>query len=226
MTYSISKQKLLISSFALGLSIFLPFQAQASLIITDFDYVVSNGVHTIDINGEVAGGEIEIQSNDIINEENGLPGFGGLVFSRDKTIEYSVFLTDEDILEENDLFLNKLSAGDTVDASWFSGENSYNTGGLTHSDNFFFADANFGKWDAIGAHGFVGFRIENEDDYNYGWLEVTRGSLELGAAGFETTLGAGAVIPAAVPLPPSVFLFASSFGLLAMRRRGKVENKI
>jgi len=70
----------------------------------------------------------------------------------------------------------------------------------------------------------VPVRQMDPNDLNYGWLEITRGSLEIGRFGFETVAGVAAAIPSAeptaLPEPPSLVLLATGVaGLLAFRRR-------
>jgi uncharacterized protein with PIN domain len=62
---------------------------------------------------------------------------------------------------------------------------------------------------------------------NYGWVELTRGSLTASRIGFQTNAGVGATItapatgPTPVPLPATLPLLAAGFGGLAVMRRRK-----
>lgn len=86
----------------------------------------------------------------------------------------------------------------------------------------------FGPFAEIGSTGFIGLSLFNPDtdETNFGFLEVTRGSLLLGTLGFQTAPDQGAQIGeasgdmGAVPLPAPLALLG--FGLIALfslRRR-------
>lgn len=81
-----------------------------------------------------------------------------------------------------------------------------------------------GFWSESGDHGFAGLRLTfNDGDTHYGWIELTRGSIISGRAGFQNTPFAPAPIPAATagaPEPGSLALLATgAAGLVSVRRR-------
>ena len=110
------------------------------------------------------------------------------------------------------------AAGDEVDAG---------DGPVSSFAEFF--DQTGGPFSDIGATGFIGLQLELEDGIHYGWLEVTRGSITAGRAGFQTTPGAAAPIPggsmnppAGVPEPAGLpMLAAGAAGIALMQRRRK-----
>lgn len=88
-------------------------------------------------------------------------------------------------------------------------------------------ERSFGPFDETGDNAFIGLSLsglnEQEDaDFvtNFGFLEITRGSITVGQQGFQTQPFEGAQIGAAtVPLPaPLAFLAVAILGLFGMRR--------
>ena len=83
-----------------------------------------------------------------------------------------------------------------------------------------------GPFSEIGDTGFLGFASfdPETEDTNFGFLEITRGSLALGQLGFQQTANLGATVAttAAVPLPaPLALLGFAIAGLFGLRRFGK-----
>lgn len=81
----------------------------------------------------------------------------------------------------------------------------------------------FGETGDTGFIGFASFDPETEDT-NFGFLEITRGSVALGQLGFQQTANLGATVSttAAVPLPaPLALLGFAIAGLFGFRRFGK-----
>lgn len=87
----------------------------------------------------------------------------------------------------------------------------------------------FGPFSEAGDNAFIGLSIEtseegtNEVSRNFGFLEITRGSITVGRQGFQEEPFVGAQIgeaTTAVPLPaPLAFLAAALLGLFGLRRR-------
>ena len=88
----------------------------------------------------------------------------------------------------------------------------------------FVDEESFGPFSEDGQNGFVGLSIFTEatEEENFGFLEITRGSVTIGEQGFQNASGQGAQIAAAaaVPIPaPLAFLTVALLGLFGLRRR-------
>ncbi len=94
-------------------------------------------------------------------------------------------------------------------------------------EEFEIVERSFGPFNEDGANGFVGLSLSIFDEEeegsvtNFGFLEITRGSITVGQQGFQSTPFAPAEIGAsAVPLPaPLAFLAVALLGLFGLRRR-------
>lgn len=96
-----------------------------------------------------------------------------------------------------------------------------------------FFDASGGPFSELGATGYIGLQLALDTGVHYGWLEVTRGSITGGQAGFQTTPGAPAPIPgggmvggpAGVPEPGGIpMLAAGAAGIALLKRRRKQKS--
>lgn len=85
--------------------------------------------------------------------------------------------------------------------------------------SIFFTDDSGNKEGSTGHIGLSLFNTETEET-NFGFLEITRGSLTLGELGFQQTPDAGAAFGAAtVPVPaPLALLGFAMAGLFGLRR--------
>jgi hypothetical protein len=177
---------------ALGAGLLAPFSAGAALQITDLNATVTNGVANFDLIPSVS-------ENDAVVVVT--PNFGKIESTGVKDFTLWFLTSGSELV--------RLSEGDVVSESsgtWSS------IGGYAYTGES-------GAWASTGAHGYVGLRFEFGNFSNYGWLELTRGSLTLGRFGFETDDSVGAAITP-VPEPSTLMLMASgAAGLLALRRR-------
>ncbi len=178
---------------ALGAGLLAPFSAGAALQITDLNATVTNGAANFELVASGYGPELFVAAN---------AKFGQLKANFVKGLSVSLLTSGPNLVH--------LSEGAVVS----EGSGNWSSSGFAY-------DGGLGGWASIGAHGYVGLRFEESGsgNINYGWLELTRGSLTLGRFGYQTTAGVGAAITA-VPEPSGVLLMASgAAGLLALRRR-------
>jgi hypothetical protein len=186
---------------ALGVGLATAGDANAALVVTDINVTLPQDGNfnflDINLNGDATiDFRLQTSSSDLIQIQ-------------DRTTTKNPFIS---VVDFTDLYPSMLGAGDTVDANWFNGTNGFGNsfGNLVDSSGN-------GPWSAIGAHGFIGLKLDLGEGIHYGWLEVTRGSAIVGQMGYQTTANAGASI---VPLPASLPLLASGFaGLMALRHR-------
>jgi hypothetical protein len=145
-----------------------------------------------------------------VNGDN-LPDIQVLVNSTDGSLQS--LLASVNLLDSpTSKLLLQLHAGDHVGAAIFAA-NRGDTIGFAYISSA-------GAWDQIGETGFAAFRIGTAGNENYGWIQLTRGSLTVGSFGYQSTLNADAVIPGAVPEPGSLLLVATgAAGIAALRRR-------
>lgn len=139
--------------------------------------------------------------------------------------------------------LNKLDVNTEINADWFNGNSGYGSSfGILYEDEF---EANgtlassIGNWDSIGATGYVAFRflsdysfedeelffgefgfeesdIWQQNNVQYGWLEVTRGSITINSFAVQNITS--------VPEPGSLLLLgAGLFGLAARKKAKRTE---
>jgi hypothetical protein len=205
-TQSMSQRRLpiMVEALALGAGLTVPFTADATLMITDINQTLNPG-DILSVNLDT--GAFQSGVNLAYDYSVGVASKSSYVKSLDAGASISgVNLTN---------YAYQFSAGGQVGASYFDGTiaselftaNPYNQFG--------------GGWASIGAHGFVGLRLETGmGQYNYGWLELTRGSLTVGRMGYETDPNTAAQIPETVPEPSTLLLLVSgAAGIAAMRRR-------
>ncbi|REL27511.1 hypothetical protein DXX93_13720 [Thalassotalea euphylliae] len=129
----------------------------------------------------------------------------------------------------DDLCLSLITAGTVIDRNLF--ETSTAHGILYETSTFFGLDGNktseefLGNWTEEGSTGYVAFAYttllpeeynfdlslfeQGEGTYNFGWLEVTRGSINIASAAVQNTTS--------VPVSGTLTLFA--LGLAGMRLR-------
>lgn len=107
-------------------------------------------------------------------------------------------------------FAIQLDEGDAVDSKLFDGSVATGSGIAT------LYDATGGLWSTTGDTGYVALQVSGAEGTNFGFLEITRGSLIAGTLGYQTDPGAAAVIPE----PSSLVLLGLGGLLISRRRRG------
>mgnify|MGYP000161817912 CR=1 FL=1 len=197
---STSASKVL-SLLAIGAGISAPGVVQAELIVTDINHTVDETSFAFNIGDD-------FMSQIVVGHHESASSEFGYLFNKYGRIDFSA----------DGKFVDMFSAGDTVDATSFNGTNS---GGEFFRDE---TNADYGFWDNLGAHGYVGFKFDDGtgNGDRFGWLEITRGSVIIGSMGLQSDYGVGAAIPNEVPEPGTMLLLASgALGLMGMRRRNK-----
>lgn len=127
--------------------------------------------------------------------------------------------------------INKFNVGDTVGNSW----GSWYESGFAYNDALNLASGLWeqeGQWPAIGTTGFMGFSFQESDGIHYGWMEITRGSINIGRIGYQTIAGVGALIPGSVtgnpntiPEPTTAIMMLLSICLLLSHRFNTLRSK-
>lgn len=206
------KTPAIIGALTLGAGIFSAGAVNADLLLTDINQILiqdGNAGDSLDVDFDGVTGR-----DATFNTYSSGPHITLKSHNTNKNINvgFSVLKTNG--------FVTMLGPGDTVDASYFSGDDYETSSGAYLVDR-----ENNGPWGEIGATGYVGFRFyeRGEDsETNYGWIQVTRGSAIIGQAGFEQTAGVGAVIPTSNPVPEPgtlTLLATGALGLAALQRR-------
>jgi len=190
----------MIVALALGVGMTLSTQVHAGLIITEIGHTLIEGqTFEVDVNGDTIN-DLEFI---IENGEGYVRSFDQVRFSE----------------EVNTRYAHIFSAGDTVDTSWFDGSQ-----GVSSPITGLYDSTDGGAWSTIGTQGYLGFVYFGSGSNQYGWLDITRGSLTIGQLGFQSTVGATAQIASTpVSAPGTMALIASgALGLLGLRRRNRV----
>lgn len=145
----------------------------------------------------------------------------------DNPIFSSVFFDLED--DRDGTIAKTFDLGDVVGEGFLTGQSripatsSAILYASVDSNDRIFSNGPFREIGDTGFLGFASFDPETEDT-NFGFLEITRGSLAFGNLGFQQTANLGATVAttAAVPLPaPLALLGFAIAGLFGLRRFGK-----
>jgi hypothetical protein len=187
----------LAGAVALGAGLAASGDAHAALLITDINQTAIDGSSVdLDVNGDLLT-DFEV----VVSTLKGLKGAPfGLLKARPGW-ELSV---------DGFQFLTLFGPGASIAASSFA------VGGGTFG--YAYENGSDGAWGAVGAQGYAGFRLDNGGgSFNYGWIELTRGSLTVGQVGFETVANMAALTP--VPEPSTLALIVP--GVLVVLAAGK-----
>lgn len=183
-----------------------------TLQIIDIDQtaVVGGGPIFIDINGdEFSDFSIETSVIDVVDLQT--ITFGAPETARITALDESAF-----IFGGGFGFAERFEAGDNVGE--FEGKPFFVKSALLFDD---FANPQ-GPFAEVGDTGFIGVGLSDDGVDFFGWLQITRGSVQVGQAGFQPNANVVAPIPNAVPVPPTLALLATGaigLGALARRRR-------
>lgn len=144
----------------------------------------------------------------------------------DNPIFSSVFFDLED--DRNGAIAETFDLGDVVGEGFVPGESRIpaTSSAILYTSVDSKGISSSGPFSEIGDTGFLGFASfdPETEDTNFGFLEITRGSVSFGTLGFQQTANLGATVSttAAVPLPaPLALLGFAIAGLFGFRRFGK-----
>ena len=201
----------------------LPVCALGSAASADIIYTQVNQTLTFDQSwsASVNGNNLNVR----VNGSSGTTiGYDFRFFFGFVTVENGDFATTG----SSSLYANRFVGGQEIGAG--AGFDAYNYGILVsaYSSSKFSTSYSYGAWAGVDVQGFVGFRVENGDDFNYGWLDITFTGSELivGGYAYETdvntaiiagaTEGSGPVVPGA---PTAVGLMGLAAGASGIRRK-------
>jgi len=187
--------------FTIGLSIV--GIGNATVIVNDFDLTVETGGNqVIDVNKD---------------------GINDLVFyvEEDRAWVEGIFGTQiSGYSEYGNPYAMKFGGGAFINDTFFNGSNGKSN---TNLQLYILSEEmeDNGPWAEKGDHGYLGLRFGENADRGIGWLELTRGSLTIGAGGFQTSGNTPILIPSATVAEPgtTALLAVGILGLLGFRYR-------
>jgi len=185
---------------------------------------VENGYFDVDINGN---GEFDIGFEAFDYPSGTQEGYVYTYSYELNGVLYQAGIVDENV--NNATVAKGFAAGDEIDEN----AGSFGGGSLLYVNG---SGGSNGILAGAGSTGYLGFQILSSDNYGaddgyyfldtpdaqYGYFEVSRGSVVLGSFGLQSTIGAAAIIPdpSVVPLPAGMpLLLAGLGGFAALRRR-------
>ncbi len=198
-------------ALAIGAGLVGLSEAQADVILTDFNVTITDDFELFDVNDD---GENELAITDETGVYSSAKGFSGTFFAVDS------------FGAPKAVFLTRFYYGDTIDKSSFS---PAGRSGLFYSSFPDFAGKS--PWED-GERGFFGFAVPSDLDQEgvyYGYVEAQfspGNTVTIFRIGFEDELGTPITIrdPNAVPAPGGIGLLAlGAAGTLAYRRRRRKQ---
>ena len=206
-------------TLAAGSAQALPMSLEDTLSISNINMTTSLDGDPIlfDLNND---GEDDFEVSVFSTEFGEAAEINGLV--NENNLSAEIFIDEEDPFSQ---FATIFQEGDHI--SLASGDSTMFA--TLYTD--IFEGVSEGPFSAPGSTGFIGlFVVDQFENFNFGFAEITRGSITVGQVGVQTVPGSPAPVSVnAVPVPAALPLLLGAFGLfgfMGMRRKRKAAGSV